>query len=367
MYEHDREQNIYETGRTRPPKNRHGLIAVVLVAAIFLGSILRYLLNVPLLQLDLSTDADAMPVRFAPSPKLENPDSLPAPSAPVCADVSVELLSAPDTGLSFEDVRQAVAPSVVTVTCRTGTGVVRAAGIVLSENGYILIPCHLLHSALSLNVQLFDGRTLSAAVVGMDRMSGLAVIYAPCSGLTPAVFGNSASVQSGDAVLAAGNEASAGREGAVSIVNDRIHITVKPPVSGAPLLNDRGQIIGVCTDFAVSRCAIPSATVKQIADQLAQQGFVSGRPDPGFSCAELTTLDRKIYSLPPGLYVSAVYADNGLLPGDVLQTLNGEPLSDPDTFYRILYTYPVGATVEFSLIRNDKPQTLRLTLGEATR
>lgn len=342
---------FYETGRTQPPKNRHGLIAVVLVAVIFIAGILRgsYLLNIPLIRLDLPAVQEDMPVRFARSPKLEAAQ-IPAPSAPVCADVSVELSAAPDTDIG--NIRQ----STVSVTSRADTGVMTAEGIILSENGYILTSCHILEQALSVSVTMPDGKCVSAAVVGLDRMTNLAVLYTACSDLIPASFGDSAQISVGDAVTP---------EGTVTSLGAQIVTTAELSLPGAPLLNAQGQIIGVRADPADSHRVIPSAVVKDIAEQLAQKGFVAGRPDPGFVCTELTELDRKFYKLPQGVYISAVCSGNELLPGDVLQRFDDVPVEDPGAFYQMLYAHRVGDTVEVSIVRSGEAKTLLLTLTEA--
>ena len=255
-----------------------------------------------------------------------------------------------------ENIRQ----STVTVTCRTDTGTATAGGIILSENGYVLTPCHILQRAISVTLELPDGRQISAAVVGMDRMTNLAVLYAPCSDLIPADFGDSGLVRVGDTATDTldGN-------GVITQADSLLLSTVRLSFPGAPLLNAQGQIIGIRTAPDDCYRAVPSAVVKEIADQLAQRGFVANRPDPGFSCTELTELDRNYYGLPQGLYITSVYTDNGLQPGDIVQTFDGVPIHDPETFYRTLYTHRVGDSVTLSLIREGKPETLALTLQEA--
>ena len=397
------DQDSYTTGVTQPPKNRRGLVTVLLVTVIFLGGIASVLgfLNIRLLEQlnDLSGNGGMSFYEDAP-PKDTDPTGNNDPVATgTGADINLELNQTPDSvdnipqagGLSYQEIYEKAIDSVVSVTCNTGTG----TGVVLDERGYIVTNYHVIDNATSIEIILNDGRQLTARVVGSDVMSDLAVLCVDATDLKAAEFGDDSTLRVGDAVAAIGDPLGPQfrgtmTDGIISAINRDVMTEYGPMTfiqtnaalnsgnSGGPLLNCYGQVIGINTlkidDSSESvegiGLAIPSSTVKQVVDQLIAQGYVSGRPDWAMEGDAVSELEQRWYRLPAGILVTALRvggcAENaGLNLGDVILSIDGTSVTDVDTFNALTYSYRAGDTVVLEVYRSGKQLTISLTLGEA--
>ena len=404
----------YQTGRTRPPKSRSGLIAVLLAIVIFLGGIASALgiLNIHLFrQIDQNPEGEDAPVRFSPDSQTETTASTEetagnnttnSPDTP--GNVSVQLHAAPESvenipqsgGLSLQAIYAGAIDSVVSISCVLPSGTSTGTGVVLTEDGYFVTNAHVVENATTIEILLSDQTKLTAELIGQDAVSDLAVLYAKASGLTPAQFGDSTSLQVGDAVVAIGDPLGVElrgtmTDGIISAINRDIttngrtmtliqtNAALNAGNSGGPLLNCYGQVIGINTmkigDYMSSAgveglgFAIPSTTVKEIVDQLVNQGYVSGRPSLGFSGQEISSLDRLYYRLPQGLYITEVdpssdAAEKGIAPGDVLLQFQGVRITDAETLKNALYSCNAGDTVTVVIYRAGTQHTIRLTLEQ---
>ena len=198
----------------------------------------------------------------------------------------------------------AVTPTVVSITVQTAGGQVEGSGVILTSDRLIVTNNHVVEDAAGggrITVQLSDGRTVAANVVGTDPATDLAVVKAQgVSGLKAATLGDSDALEVGDTVLAVGN--SLGLEGSVTAgivsalhrgvdtagsggaLSDAIQTdaSINPGNSGGPLVNAAGQVVGITTANAtVSQqssgsigvgFAIPSNRVKQVVNQLTGGG-----------------------------------------------------------------------------------------------
>ena len=403
------EQGSYRTGSTCPPKSYRGLLAILLVTVIFLCGIATAfsLLNIQLFQRAQEALPETASFRFAN----ENPPaSVPVQeelSVPTNAESSLQLQlnQAPvsvenipqEGGLSLQDIYQKSISSVVSITSTTANGTSTGSGVVISERGYLVTDSHVIDGARSLQVLFHDGRTLPARVVGADELSDLAVLYVDAADLTPAEFGDDTALRVGDSVVAIGDPLGVELRGTmtngiVSAINRDIQTGGKTMTliqtnaalnsgnSGGPLINCYGQVIGINTmkigdNMSTAGVeglgfAIPSTTVKTIVDQLLRQGYVSGRPCLGITVQQLSSFDQLYYRLPSGLYVTEVAqntdaAAKGLVPGDVLLSIDGQRLSTTDALQQLLYSHSAGDTVTVILYRSGQQYQLTLTLSEA--
>ena len=150
--------------------------------------------------------------------------------------------------------------------------------------------------------------------------------------------------------------------------------------SGGPLINCYGQIIGINTmkissfvdDAGVEGLgfAIPSTTVKEIVDQLIDQGYVSGRPSIGLSGERVTSFYQHYYRMPAGLYITHIDPNSdannwGIIPGDILISIDDIRITGPDDLNTALYNYNAGDTVKVVIYRQGIQYQLLLTLTEA--
>lgn len=404
------EQNFYQTGRTHPPKNRQGLIAVLLVAVIFLAGIISALgiLNIRLFKEINHPDGELNAVEFSEDEKQPTTDATTAtdPFKPnVGKDVQIELNQSPLSvenipqagGFSLQQIYVKAISSVVSISCKSRGGSATGTGVIVSTDGYIVTNSHVVESAETIEILFHDGSTGAAAVVGADTVSDLAVLYVEGMSLTPAEFGDSSALRVGDSVVAIGDPLGIElrgtmTDGIVSAINRDIstggrtmtliqtNAALNSGNSGGPLLNCYGQVIGINTmkigdymsDAGVEGLgfAIPSTTVKEIVDQLIAKGYVAGRPTLGITGQEISSFDQLYYRIPQGIYITKVEensaaAQKGICSGDILLQFDGQRVVDPDTLEKLLYAHQAGDTVNVVFYRRGKQYTVQITLDEA--
>lgn len=409
------DNRVYETGRTSPRKSHGGIIAFLLILVIFLSGLTCVLgfLNFQMFRrlnaqdaqeehnsISFSWGEDTAPPELDPfsingNGEMEKPED-PRSTIDLMQTPTGEHIAAAEGVLSWQEVYQKNIASVVSITCNSISESFTGTGVVLTADGYIVTNCHVVEDAREISVLLSDNRSFTAQLVGADSVSDLAVLHVDAEDLIPAEFGDSSSLQVGDEVVAIGDPLGIElrgtmTDGIISAINRDITVNGRTMTliqtsaalnsgnSGGPLINCYGQIIGINTmkigtfsdEAGVEGLgfAIPSATVKEIVDQLIENGYVSGRPTLGISCEVLGSMYRHYYRLPDGLYINAVEkgspaASAGIAQGDVLISINGTPLTDMDTYNSILYSHQVGDTLQVVVYRAGREYTLSLTLAE---
>ena len=407
------DDGVYGTGRTHPPKSRGGIFALLLILVIFLCGIVTMLsiMNVKLFQqLNLQKE-ESLSISFTPDPT-ESPELMQEETEStqpmLCAEhsLTIDLHTSPESvenipqegGLSLQAIYEKNIDSVVSIRCALPEGTASGTGVIFSRDGYIVTNCHVVEHARSISVLLTDGRDYPAAIVGTDTVSDLAVLYIDAKGLTSAAFGNSDALRVGDAVAAIGDPLGVElrgtmTDGIVSAINREVAVSGRKMTliqtntalnsgnSGGPLINCYGQVIGINTlkigAFVDSAgvegigFAIPSTTVKEIVDQLVQQGYVSGRPRLGIECTEVSSYYQQFYRLPAGIRVVSLSDGGpaeaaGLQVGDILLSMDGIRVATLDELNAQLYIHQVGDRVTLTVYRGGKQLELTLTLGERT-
>ena len=149
--------------------------------------------------------------------------------------------------------------------------------------------------------------------------------------------------------------------------------------SGGPLVNCYGQVVGINTmkigDYASSAgveglgFAIPITSVQSVLDQLANQGYVAGRPDLGITGQTISTFYQVYYRMPAGILITAVDEDSdaavkGIRRGDILMTLDGVTVSSLDVLEQITYASTVGEELTATVYRDGQEYTLTIIVGE---
>ena len=403
----------WQTGSTRPPKDRGGTMALLLILIIFLCGIITVLgiLNVKLFnQLQVREEAPAS-ISFTPeeteTAPLRELETIPTTAATECSEENVSLCleDSPQSvanipqeqGLSLQEIYERNIPSVVSISCQiSGGGNSTGTGVVLSDKGYIVTNAHVVDGAMSVSVQLTDERVFEASLVGSDEISDLAVLHINAEDLTPAQFGDSNALRVGDSVTAIGDPLGVEfrgsfTDGIISAINRDLTIdgrtmsliqtnaALNSGNSGGPLINCYGQVIGITTmkiGVFTNRTgveglgfAIPSATVKDIVDQIIDQGYVSGRPTLGLTGESLSTFYQYYYRLPAGLYITQVEpgsyaAHTGIEPGDILLAIGEERITTMDDMNTVLYRHQVGDVVTVLIYRGGQQYSVELTLTE---
>jgi putative serine protease PepD len=291
---------------------------------------------------------------------------------------------------SLASIAAAVAPSVVSINTGRGEG----SGVVLTDDGYILTNNHVVESAQGDTVRVIfaDGKSATAKIVGTDPKTDLAVVKADdVSGLTPAKFGGSDSVQIGDTVLAVGNPL--GLQGSVTSgiisAKDRTiqagsqqagsnslsgllqtDAPINPGNSGGALVNTSGEVIGINTAIATNGgsegnigvgFAIPSAKAKQVADQLRKGEKVS-HPFLGVRVADAQNGGATLVSVQAG----SPAAKAGLREGDIVTKFGDKTVGDSDDLVSAVQSGKVGDQMTVTYTRNGDETTTTVTLGEAS-
>lgn len=406
---HPWDDSVYGTGRTQPPKSHGGLVALLLIMVIFLCGIVTVLgiLNVRLFHklntreendLSISFTTGAAPTQEAALPTEEtmgaSEEESPTIALQQCPQ-SVENVPM-EGGLSLQEIYSRNIDSVVSITSVSRSATSTGTGVVFSENGYIVTNCHVVENGLNISVQLSDNRELDAKLVGADAVSDLAVLRVDANNLTPAQFGDSSALRVGDAVVAIGDPLGAKFRGTYTDgivsgigrdmdINGRTMTLIQTNAalnsgnSGGPLINCYGQVIGIntmkigaFTDSAGVEglgFAIPSATVKDVVEQLISQGYVSGRPTLGLEGETLSSFDQYYYRLPAGLYLTEVDAASdaaakGVEEGDILISLDGVGITTMDALNAAVNNREIGDTVEAVIYRSGAKYRVRLTLTE---
>ena len=404
----DWDDSVYGTGPTQPPKNKGGAVALMLILVIFLCGIITVLgiLNIRLFREVREQRRNELSISHTPEttvPAETEPTVIePYAAAEPYADLDLQQTPASvsnipqEGGLPLQDIYTRNIGSVVSILCNghgsSGTG----TGVVLSENGYIVTNAHVVENAVSISVQLTDNRQFYADLVGADEISDLAVLHIAAEDLIPAQFGDSGALRVGDTVVAIGDPLGVEfrgtyTDGIVSAINRDVDVDGRTMTliqtnaalnsgnSGGPLINCYGQVIGINTmkigAFTNSAgveglgFAIPSATVKEIVDQLVNQGYVSGRPTLGIKGEALDTLYQFYYHLPAGVHVTDVeYGSDaynvGIEVGDLILSVGGIRVTSFDELRSATLNFQVGETVEVVVYRGGQQYCVELTLSE---
>ena len=287
----------------------------------------------------------------------------------------------------------------------TGVGT-SGSGIILSEDGYIVTNAHVIYDseygcgeATAVEIRMSDEETTyDAKVVAYDIETDLAVLKVDQTGLTAAEFGDSNQCQVGDAVVAIGNPLGLELQntvtcGIISALNRKVTINDKTMTliqtdtainngnSGGPLINSSGQVIGINSakmSSSVSSSgatiegigfAIPMTEAREIVDDLINYGYVTGRPQLGISCQDVSEAVSQAYNLPIGAYVISVTdggaaAEAGLQVGDVITAINDNKIETTEELNNYKNEYNAGDTVTLTIVRNGQEQKVSVVLQE---
>ena len=406
----DWDDSVYGTGPTRPPKNRGGAVALMLILIIFLCGIITVLgiLNVRLFRQLRLREENELSISYTPETTI--PYSTTSPTVPHEVTVASEPLipmdlqqspasvsNIPESGaMALQDIYLHNIGSVVSILCSQPGSSSTGTGVILSENGYIVTNAHVVDKAVSITVQLTDNRQFYAEVVGFDEISDLAVLHIETEDLIPAQFGDSTQLRVGDTVVAIGDPLGVKfrgtyTNGIVSAINRDVELNGRTMTliqtnaalnsgnSGGPLINCYGQVIGINTmkigAFTNSAgveglgFAIPSATVKEIVEQLVIQGYVSGRPTLGIKGEALSSFYQYYYRLPAGVYITHVEQGSdahrvGIEEGDLLISIGGTRVVSYDEMRSAILAYEVGDTVDVIVYRDGQQYRVAVTLSE---
>ena len=304
--------------------------------------------------------------------------------------------------LSLHDLYEANIASIVGIKAyRLGQmGMSWGTGVVMTADGYIITNEHVIDDSDRAVVVTADGKEYPALLVGEDTETDIAVLKIAAEDLSPAIFGDSAKLAVGDEVVALGNPLGENlvgtmTNGIISAINRDVSMNGRRMTliqtnaalnegnSGGPLINMYGQVVGITNMKMVNRYsdvtiegigfAIPSATVKAVADQLLAGGEISGRPGLGITVGQIPESALEEYEfLPKGLYITQVSEGSdakakGVQPGDILTHVNGTPVSATTDVLAIRDACAVGDTLTLTLWRDGEIFDVEIVLLELSK
>ncbi len=310
--------------------------------------------------------------------------------------------SVADSDTAVEAV-QRVGPAVVTVINYARQGRGSGSGVIFSEDGYILTNNHVVEGARELAVVFADNSRREAELIGTDPLNDIAVIRVEGELPGVAVIGDSAALQPGETVLAIGSPLGNFRNsvtaGVVSALNRSVgtmegliqtDAAINSGNSGGPLINLRGEVVGINTLVVRSDIgfgstapieglgfAVPSSIFRSVADQLIANGEVR-YPFLGVSylvidgelAAELDlpvqngALVQRSMNGQPAVVPGSAADRAGIREGDIIVAVNGTRIDYNTSLRQLLLRHSPGDTVQITILRDGAEQTLEVTLGE---
>jgi 2-alkenal reductase len=352
---------------------------------------------------DRAQAAQAAVVAQQVSAELSANDATPAaPVAPATGNAAGAAAVA-DSDTAVEAV-QLVGPAVVTVINRTQQGMGSGSGVIFSDGGYILTNNHVVEGASQLAVVFADNSRREARLVGTDPLNDIAVIQVDGDLPAVAALGDSAALQPGETVLAIGSPLGNFRNtvtaGVVSALNRSVgsmegliqtDAAINSGNSGGPLINLRGEVVGINTlvvrsdlDFGSSAApveglgfAVPSSIFRSVADQLIANGevrypYLGVRylPIDGEIAAQLElpvqngALVQSGVNGQPAVEPGSAADQAGVQDGDIIVAVNGTRIDYNTSLRQLLLRHNPGDTVQITILRGGAEQTLEVTLGE---
>ena len=326
------------------------------------------------------------------------------------SDSSITAASSSGSSLTTEQVADLVSPSVVVITTEqvvysqwswygqnqveSGAG----SGVIISSDGYILTCAHVVDGASNITVTIND-KDYTATLVGEDTTSDIAVIKIDANGLTPATVGDSDSLKVGQNVMAVGNPlgelGGTVTGGMISALNRSVTIqgnssvntmsliqmdaSVSPGNSGGGLFNMNGELVGIVNAKSSSSdaeglgFAIPINDAIKVAQELLENGYVTGRPYLGITYLAVTDAQTasQLGVNAYGVYVVEVVKGGpaekaGLQAGDRIVSVDGTEIASKDDLGTLMQKHAAGDTLSITIARDGQMQTVNVTLSEKT-
>ncbi len=386
---------------------------ICLMAAVSAGSIAGYR------YFSVHENTDVKPDKSAVTENIR-------PAAPVNTDYEVESLlqlSKSEGALTTQEIYQKVLPSVVGVTSvftyqqqnsygmfgygqngsQVGEVKGTGTGIVMSADGYIITNAHVIYDskyggkASSVSILLSNREEYEAEIIGYDTQTDIAVLKVhDAPSLTAAEFGDSSALSVGDTALAIGNPLGfdlfgtltvgyiSGLNREIAMDDALMHLiqtdaAINSGNSGGPLVNDKGQVIGInsmklSSSYTSSEAtieglgfAIPINEAQAIVNDLLNNGYVTGRPQLGISCQNVTSSQNSSLS---GIKVLGINENSaaekaGLQVGDVIVGANGQQIGTISELNKIKNEFKAGDTLKLTVIRENRYTDINIVLEEA--
>jgi serine protease Do len=267
------------------------------------------------------------------------------------------------------------------------------SGVIVSPDGYILTNNHVVDKASEIRVVLTDKREFKAKVVGTDSKTDIALVKIPATGLPTITLGDSSKIQVGDYALAIGDPFGIGETATLGIVSAtgrggldiedyedfiQTDAAINPGNSGGALINARSELIGINTAILAGGSggnqgigfAVPINMARNVMDAILKHGKVV-RGYLGVVIQDITPELAKVFNAPLGK--GALIADvspngpgakSGLQKGDVVEELNGQPVTSGNELKLQIAALPPGTVAHLKVLRDGQSRDVAVKLGE---
>ncbi|WP_186035536.1 Do family serine endopeptidase [Burkholderia gladioli] len=266
------------------------------------------------------------------------------------------------------------------------------SGVIVSPEGYILTNQHVVDGADQIEVALADGRTSTAKVIGNDPETDLAVLKINMTNLPTITLGRSDQARVGDVVLAIGNPFGVGQTVTMGIISALGHnhlgintfenfiqtdAPINPGNSGGALVDVSGNLLGINTAI-YSRSggslgigfAIPVSTARTVLESIITTGAVT-RGWIGVEPQDLTPeiadsfgLQQKSGAIVAGVLQGGPADKAGIKPGDILTTVNNEPITDTTRLLNVVAQIKPGTPTQVEVVRKTRTFTVTVVIGK---
>ena len=312
-------------------------------------------------------------------------------------------------GMLAEDIYIMACTQVVSITTKsesvggifnsvipgTSQDVSAGSGFIISNDGYILTNYHVVEMAYNHNlpivVAINDGSEYEAQVIGFETNNDVAIIKIEATGLNPAIIANSDLINVGQTVYAVGNPFGelvytmtdgivSARDREVSVEGKTINTfqisaAVNSGNSGGPVYNSNGEVIGIVTAKPMRNSvegigfAIPINDAMEIAVELIEHGYITGRPLMGITALTVTSANAEFYGWVVGAYVRSVNEDSaaekaGIIVGDIITGLGDTEVGSMEALIIALRRYRAGDTTDLTVWRSGEDIRLTITFDE---
>jgi Do/DeqQ family serine protease len=284
-------------------------------------------------------------------------------------------------------------PNLPDQQIQRGTG----SGFLISTEGLILTNAHVIDQADQVSVTLRDGRTFDGTVIGTDPMTDVAIVQIEGKDFPIIQLGNSDQLKIGEWAIAIGNPlglentvttgiiSATGRNSSkIGVPDKRVNFiqtdaAINPGNSGGPLLNAKGEVIGINTAIIQNAqgigFAIPINTAQHIADQLITHGTVQH----GYLGIKMVSLNSQVKEQlkqqenldlkdQEGVFLVEIMPNSpaakaGLKSGDIIKSINNQTIKDASEVQQIVENTPVGNDLSMDILRNGNRLTIKVTVG----
>jgi putative serine protease PepD len=357
-------------------------------------------------QINTPQPGDGNPITGTASPAEGNSNSPQIPQTGNQAGNLAEPVIKPPASLAdlYDQANPGAVSILVTLSQGGQQGAGAGSGFVITDNGYIITNDHVVQGADTYIVRFYNNVDMQAKLIGADPDSDLAVLKVDKlpQGVKPLPLGDSKTVRVGDSVVAIGNPFALGTSmsyGIVSAIGRTIpsitpqfnipeaiqtDAAINPGNSGGPLINMKGEIIGINAQIQTSDngsggqggnigigFAIPVNILKLVYPSLIQSGTYTW-PYLGVASTDgsiASQLDPNQLQAPQGAFITDVVpsgpaAQGGLQPNDVVTAIDGQKVTSFEDLLGYIAYHKPGDTVTLTVTRGGQQQDLKVTLGE---